>query len=134
MRLLIDANLSPVIAALLVRSGYTATHVADLGLLVAPDDIIFARAAENGYIVVTADNDFPMMLALRRATNPSVVLLRHVEALSTAAQAELLTANLPSVTDDLDRGAIVSLSPTRMAVRQLPIGAAAPGRRLNRPP
>lgn len=34
---------------------------------------------------------------------------------------QLLVANLPSVVKDLERGAIVSLSPTRLAVRDLPV-------------
>ncbi|MGH3589171.1 MAG: hypothetical protein ACRDQ0_22915 [Pseudonocardia sp.] len=62
-----------------------------------------------------------MLLALRRATSPSVVLLRHVNELSRVEQGALLIANLPEVLDDLEAGAIVSLSPTRMAVRPLPI-------------
>lgn len=95
--------------------------MADLGLLAATDHAIFERASADGLVLITADSDFPMMLALRRATNPSVVLLRHVNELSPADQGSLLTANLPAVLDDLARGAIVSLSPRRMGVRRLPI-------------
>ncbi len=62
-----------------------------------------------------------MMLALRRATSPSVVLLRRVAELSPDEHVRLLLANLTSVTEDLERGVIVSLSPTRLAVRDLPI-------------
>jgi predicted nuclease of predicted toxin-antitoxin system len=51
-----------------------------------------------------------------------VVLLRHITELSRAQQAALLVANLPTVIEDLDEGAIVSLSPTRLAVRSLPLG------------
>lgn len=69
----------------------------------------------------TADSDFPMMLALRRAGRPSVVLLRHVTHLPRSVQAALLVANLPIVSLDLTAGAVVSLSPTRLAVRDLPI-------------
>lgn len=72
-------------------------------------------------MVVTADSDFPMLLALRRAVSPSVVHLRHVNDLSVEQHGALLAANLPNVRRDLERGAIVSLSPTRMAVRSLPL-------------
>lgn len=34
---------------------------------------------------------------------------------------DLLVANLPQIAEDLDRGVIVSLSPTRFAVRDPPI-------------
>lgn len=116
-----DANLSPKLVGRLARTGLAVVHVADIGLLAADDALIFDRAVAQGYVVVTADTDFPMLLALRRAVSPSVVLLRHVSGLSQAALGDLLVANLPSVSDDLERGAVVSLSPTRLAVRTLPI-------------
>jgi predicted nuclease of predicted toxin-antitoxin system len=121
VKLLLDANLSPSLAIPLRSAGYTVAHVADLGLLTASDDTIFERAVAGRHVVITADSDFPMMLALRRADSPSVVLLRHVNELARDEQAALLIANLPTVLNDLECGAIVSLSPTRMAVRRLPI-------------
>jgi predicted nuclease of predicted toxin-antitoxin system len=66
-----------------------------VGLLHASDDAIFDYAAEHDEIVVTADTDFPMMLAVRRAAAPSVVLLRHVTELPRHEHAALLIANLP---------------------------------------
>lgn len=121
MKLLLDANLSPKLLEPLTMAGYEALHVADIGLLHASDDTIFDRAADEGCVVVTADSDFPMMLALRRAHRPSVVVLRHITELPRLRQGELLMSNLPLVEDDLERGAIVSLSPTRLAVRDLPV-------------
>jgi predicted nuclease of predicted toxin-antitoxin system len=93
----------------------------DLEMLAATDEQILARAESDGSTIITADTDFPMMLALRAARQPSVVLLRQIAELPRLNQAALLTANLPSVLDDLERGAIVSLSPTRLAVRALPV-------------
>jgi predicted nuclease of predicted toxin-antitoxin system len=121
MRLLIDANLSPRVARGLRDAGFDATHVADLHLLTATDDEIFDRAAKDERVVVTADSDFGMLLAMRRATSPSVVHLRHVSELPPDAHVELLAANLPRIADDLGRGAIASLSPSRLAVRDLPL-------------
>lgn len=121
MKLLLDANLSPTLVEPLTDAGYEVVHVIDLGLATASDDIIFEYAVAEGWVVVTADSDFPMMLALRRAMTPSVVLLRHVTDLAPSAQSALLKANLPSVTPELEAGAVVSLSPTRLAVRDLPI-------------
>lgn len=121
MRLLLDANRSPKIVEALSESGFDAIHVADVRLLTASDDAIFEYAANNDYVIVTADSDFPMMLATRRADRPSVVVLRHVTELPRQRHGELLAANLPLVAEDLRRGAIVSLSPTRLAVRDLPV-------------
>lgn len=121
MKLLLDANLSPSLVRLLSSEGYQTVHVGDIGLLQATDEDIADAASERGLIIVTADSDFPMMLALRRANTPSVIHLRNVNELSPEAHAVLLLANLAAVTADLDHGAIVSLSPTRLAVRSLPI-------------
>lgn len=121
MKRLLDANLSPKLVEPLIKTGYDAVHVADVGLLRASDDAIFEYAATEGYVVVTADSDFPMMLALQSTDRPSVVLLRHITELPRHRQDELLAANLPLVEKDLHKGAIVSLSPTRLAVRDLPM-------------
>ena len=121
MRLLLDANLSPRLVASLAAAGYPARHVSDIGLLAASDDTIFDRAAAEGDVIVTADTDFTMLLAARKSATPSVVLLRHVAELPAHVHAALLIDNLPLVTEDLSHGAVVSLSPTRLAVRRLPI-------------
>jgi predicted nuclease of predicted toxin-antitoxin system len=121
MKLLIDANLAPRVAEALRDAGFVAAHVADIDLVAAADSEIFDRAVVDGYTVVTADSDFGMLLALRRTTSPSVVHLRGVAEPRPEQHVALLVANLPKVSDDLDRGAIVSLSPSRLAVRDLPI-------------
>jgi predicted nuclease of predicted toxin-antitoxin system len=121
MRLLLDANLSPKLVDRLRDAGYDVSHVAELGMLTASDEQIFDRAAVDGSVIVTADTDFSMLLALRAAGRPSVVLLRHVAELRPDAHGDLLLANLAAVSDDLQRGAIVSLSPTRMSMRSLPL-------------
>ncbi len=65
-----------------------------------------------------------MLLATRRASTPSVVLLRDVADRPPAVHAELLVANLSAIEPELVAGAIVSLSPTRLRIRALPIGGA----------
>ncbi|MCA1694536.1 MAG: hypothetical protein LC749_07300 [Actinobacteria bacterium] len=52
---------------------------------------------------------------------PSVILLRRVSELSPDEHAQLLVSNLPALIEDLDRGVVVSLSPNRLAIRDLPI-------------
>jgi len=121
VRLLLDANLSPRLVAGLTAAGYEARHVDGIGLLGATDEVIFDRAAEEGDVVVTADVDFSMLLAGRGSGGPSVVLLRHVSELTWPMHLALLVDNLPAVVEDLQAGAVVSLSPTRLAVRRLPI-------------
>jgi len=63
--------------------------------------VIVEHAEANGLVIVTVDTDFPMLIALRRATNPSIVLLRGVNELPPDQHAALVIANLPAVADDL---------------------------------
>ena len=121
MRFLLDANLSPKLLPALVAAGHVARHVDEIGLLGASDATIFDRAAADGDVLITADSDFSAPLAARGSSGPSVVLLRHVAELPWHAHQVLLMANPPAVLADLQQGAIVSLSPTRLAVRRLPI-------------
>ncbi len=121
MKLLVDANLSPKVVVGLRGAGFEAVHVIDLDLVSATDNEILDRAVLDQLVVVTADSDFGMLLALRRSTNPSVVHLRHVAELTPADHSALLVANLPTIVADLERGAIASLSPSRLAVRDLPL-------------
>lgn len=122
MKLLIDANLSPRVVAALSAGGYDAEHAGDVGLLKASDDEILQWAADHDQVVVAADSDFGMMLAIRGASRPSVLQLRHVADQVPAVHISLLLANLPSIEEALDTGAVVSLSPTRLRIRDLPIG------------
>lgn len=72
-------------------------------------------------MIVTVDTDFPMHIALRRATSPSIVLLRGMNELALDLHASLVIANLSAVATDLEAGAIVSLGPDHLRVRSLPL-------------
>jgi predicted nuclease of predicted toxin-antitoxin system len=130
VRLLIDANLSPRLAARLRAAGHDAVHVADIGMLAASDQAILAHAASSGLVIISADTDFGELLAVSGATRPSVVLLRSADHLTPGQQATLLIANLPAVAAELDSGAAVSIARGRLRVRPLPVHPAPdpPGR------
>lgn len=121
MKLLLDANLSPEVGRRLKEVGHDAIHVRDIGLLSAQDPEILLAAAEEGRILLTADADFGALLALGSLASPSVLLLRSADHLRPAEQAELITVNLPFIADDLEKGAIASLTRDRLRVRDLPI-------------
>ena len=125
MRLLIDANLSPRVAAQLADMGFDAIHVADVGLLTTADEAILEYAAASELVIVSADTDFGELLAGSPGrARPSVVLLRSADHLTPNQQAALLAANLSSVTDGLETGALVSIARGRLRMRSLPIRAA----------
>lgn len=121
MKLLLDANLSPRVVRLLKEAGHDAIHVADIGLLTAADPEILQAATKEKRILLTADSDFGALLSLGSLASPSVLLLRSADHLSPNEQAELIAANLPQIAEDLEKGAIVSLTRDRLRVRELPI-------------
>ena len=121
MRLLIDANLSPRVAATLVEAGHDAVHVSEVGLLSADDTTIAALASTERRIVVTSDSDFGT-IARTGGASPSVVLLRHLNDTPPERQAEIVQAALAASSGDLVVGAIVTVSKGRLRVRSLPIG------------
>ena len=121
MRILLDANLSPRVAHALRAAGHEALHVGQLKMLTAPDEAILDWAAEHGHTLITADSDFGALLSIRRTSSPSVIHLREVADQPPDVHTALLLENLSALEDALANGAIVSLSPTRIRIRDLPI-------------
>jgi predicted nuclease of predicted toxin-antitoxin system len=68
--------LSPRLAEWLNQQGHDAVHAADLGLDHAPDSEILERARTDRQVVVTADLDYPRLLAMAQAEGPGVILFR----------------------------------------------------------
>ncbi len=121
MKLLVDANLSHRVAQILQENGYEAAHVRDLGLEDAGDPEIYDRADGDGYVIVTLDTDFARLAARNPDCGPSIILVRAIADLLPTEQVELIASAVDAVANDLASGAIVSLSPKRLAVRHLPI-------------
>lgn len=121
MRFLVDANLSPRVAERLGREGHDAVHVAEVGLLAADDLTILLRARDEQRVVLTADADFAMLLAVRGERHPSVVRLRSSDTLTPHEQASLVLENIEQMQDDLLAGAVASLSTRHLRVRRLPL-------------
>lgn len=76
MRFLVDMPLSPELAVWLRAQGHDAFHATEIGMHRAPDTDILKRAESEGRTVVTADLDFPRLLALTQANEPSLILFR----------------------------------------------------------
>jgi len=58
MKLLLDENLSPKLTSRLISYYPESTHIRDVGLLTAVDEIIWEFAKAQNFIVVTKDWDF----------------------------------------------------------------------------
>lgn len=124
MRLLIDENLSPRVARLLREAGHDAAHVTEVGLGDTDDAVIVDAAADDARAIVTADTDFGALLAARGNSSPSVVMLRSSDHLTPDEQARLIVTVLARLGDELEQGAIASVTPERVRLRELPIAPA----------
>ena len=76
MKFLVDMPLAPKLVAWLKAQGYDAQQAAEMGLALVPDREIFEAARETNSIIVTADLDYPRLLALTAARSPGLVLFR----------------------------------------------------------
>ena len=76
MRILLDANISWKLSGILKQNFGECAHVDSIGLDVPAKDIeIWDYALENGYIIITKDNDFVDLMRIN-GFPPKVVLLR----------------------------------------------------------
>lgn len=122
MRFLLDENVSYRVAGYLKAAGHEAVHVSEIGLTSTDDAVILARARDENWVLVTADHDFVQMLFASGDSNPSVVLVRDVQALPSADLALLvLDALSAGMAELLAGGVIASLTPDRVRVRPLPL-------------
>jgi predicted nuclease of predicted toxin-antitoxin system len=122
LRFLVDANLSPRVAARLRLEGHDVEHVGDVGLLVAEDGPILAHAASTDRVILSADSDFATLLAVTGRSEPSLVLLRSADRLTPDQQADFIVANIEAVAADLQAGAVVTIGRGHLRVRPLPMG------------
>jgi predicted nuclease of predicted toxin-antitoxin system len=120
VKVLVDMPLSPKLAAWLRDEGHDAVHAAEWGLHRSSDADILARAKHENRTVVTADLDYPRLLALARTTDPSLILFRAGDwndADVIARMGEILRA--PTSTE-IERSIIV-VDRHRIRRRKLPI-------------
>ena len=68
--------LPPALAQWLAIQGHDAVHASAMGLDRSADTEILTRAKQDARTVVTADLDYPRLLALTGAEGPSLILFR----------------------------------------------------------
>lgn len=120
MKVVLDVNLGPTLAAGLRALRVDAVLWTDIGDARAADTEILCWASEHGAIVVTQDLDHTDILAASQAATPSVILIRDAHALSENL-ASLVATALDQCSTALASGCILVLSASGRRVRVLPI-------------
>jgi len=98
-------------------------HAGEIGMGRSADDAILAWSLGKNAIVVTLDADFHAILAVSRASGPSVIRLR-MQGLGAHEVVELVQKVLTGFGDDLERGSLVTVKAQKTTCHRLPIGGS----------
>jgi predicted nuclease of predicted toxin-antitoxin system len=120
VKFLVDMPLSPGLARWLRAEGHDAIHAIELSMHRSPDSEILQPAARSGRVVVTADLDFPRLLAELGSTGPGLILLRGGNY-SEAESQDCVRRVLMSVEHAELPGSVVVVDRERIRRRRLPV-------------
>ena len=121
MKFLVDMPLSPALARWLMKLNHDAVHASDLALSRATDAEIIARAKEDARTIVTADLDYPRLLALAQSSVPGWILFRGGDW-SEAEVIARLSEVLATLAEAEISQSIIVVEKTRLRRRRLPLG------------
>jgi predicted nuclease of predicted toxin-antitoxin system len=102
MRWIVDAQLPPALAGLLVGQGHQAEHVEEVGLRDASDNSIWEYALDNAAVIITKDEDFQNRLLVAREA-PLVVWIR-IGNCSRRYLLQWFEPLLPGIVERIDEG------------------------------
>src|SRR5580704_9664189 len=111
--------LSQDLAAWLRDRGHDAVHAAELNLAAAADVVLLARAKQENRTIVTADLDYPRLLALAQERESSLILFRDGNWSEAAIIARMKEVMQRVTAADLSRSIIV-VDRGRIRMRRLP--------------
>ncbi|MEM7760679.1 MAG: DUF5615 family PIN-like protein [Cyanobacteria bacterium P01_A01_bin.40] len=100
--------------------GHDVVHLRDRGLQKLPDNQILDLALVEQRIILTIDLDFAQLLAISKQALPSVILFRLGNENYDEINQRLIEV-LKNCQQDLEIGAIISVSNESFRVKKLPI-------------
>lgn len=120
MKFIANMGISPATVTFLQNLGHTALHLDQAGMGRLPDSQILAKAYAEGYIVLTHDLDFGDLMAASGAKAPSVVIFR-LRNMRPESVNHFLIQVITRFQNELERGAIITVTEGNIRVRELPI-------------
>ncbi|HHT9155491.1 MAG TPA: DUF5615 family PIN-like protein [Candidatus Tripitaka sp. YC43] len=120
MKFLVDMPLSPAVALWLVKQGHDAIHASQVGLDRASDLTILEYAERGQQVVITADLDYPRLLALLQAEGPGLILFRRGNY-SEQEIIERLKKTLERVQEAELSNSVIVIEKGRVRRRRLPL-------------
>ncbi len=120
MKALLDMPVSAALLDVLTAYGHEGVHATELGLERATDRALLSTALSQQRVVITADLDFPQLLALSEADGLGVILFRGGNY-SDHEMCRLLERVLQTVTESVLEHSICVVDKKRIRVAPLPL-------------
>jgi len=124
MKFLLDMPVSPALLNLLQENGHEGVHAYQIGKDRAPDTELLSLARREDRIIITADLDFPRLLALSLAEGPGVILFRGGNY-SDIEMRGLLERVLSEIPAEILQSSICVVDKNRIRFTKLPIDRSA---------
>ncbi len=120
MKTLLDMPVSSALLDVLRRHGHEGVHAHHIGKDRASDRELLEVARGEGRVIITADLDFPRLLALSEAEGPGVILFRGGNY-SDTEMCDLLERVLREVPPEVLERSVSVVDRRRIRVTRLPI-------------
>jgi predicted nuclease of predicted toxin-antitoxin system len=115
---LVDESVPFSVAAVLQEQGHSSRHVGHVGLRGAPDAAIFARAQEEGWIIITRDLGFGNLLDYPLGTHAGIIVLRVPSTFIASQIRDILHAFIAGVEPEMLKKALAIVEPGRYRIRR----------------
>ncbi len=106
MKLLVDNQLPLALARFMAANGFDCQHVQDIGMGATADRMIWEHAKAHGMVIVTKDEDFPLLADKQGSIPPQVVWVR-LGNCRKAVLLQVFAALLPDLRALLEQGGSV---------------------------
>ena len=120
MKALLDMPVSISLLDVLRAHGHEGVHAYEVNLDRAADSELLERARHEGRIIITADLDFPQLLALSSAEGPGLILFRGGNYSDSEMRA-LLDRVLKEVPPEVLERSICVVDGKRVRITRLPL-------------
>jgi predicted nuclease of predicted toxin-antitoxin system len=120
MKFLLDMPVSALLLDVLSKYGHEGVHASHIGKATATDEELLEIARKEDRIIITADLDFPQLLALSMATGPGTILFRGGNY-SDIEMYDLLERVLKELPIEILESSICVIDKKRIRFTRLPI-------------
>jgi len=120
MKALLDMPVSKSLLKVLRSHGHDGVHAHEIGLDRATDSQVLEVARREGWVIVTADLDFPRLLALASIGGPGLILFRGGNYSDREMQ-DLLDRVLTEVPAEIIGSSVCVVDNRRIRITRLPL-------------